>query len=957
MRSFQRHLPWGVAGVFFVLYFFTRSDWATGASIDTISKITGWSWSPQTNNPILYLLTYPIRWLPNSLQIDALNILAAIGGALTLGQLSRSICLLPHDRTRDQRQRERSDYSILSLKTNWMPPIFACLLCGFQQSFWEDATALTGDILSLFLFSYLIRCLLEFRLGQQDKWLYRLALIYGFALPCDWAFIGYLPLFLIALIWMRGARIFQEPLIFIMLGMSIFGLMSYLLLPAIVSFQNPDMGSFSQLLRYQFEVQARSLLQVPISIMIQLSLTSLLPILIMGIRFPSSIGEVSVVGTMLSNFMIRSMHLLFLGACIWVAFDPPFSPRNVASGSSLRLLTFYYLGAIAVGYFTGYALLVFGKPASQRRGMRENRFPNNVIFAVLWIIVIVVPPLLLFRNLPEIRLTNGKRLADFGELLVKHLPDESAFIISDDSFSSLLVRATFDRLGIKRNYTMVEVSALKVFAYEQELRRKLLTNYPNLLSEDLPSEDDSSQIMLPSRINLITLLKILASISEASSIYYLNSSFGLYFEVFHPKQLGLVTELIPYEEGQIGPPPIPEDLIEVNQQFWNEVSKKMRGFENIKMDNRASEIIRPWISREQNVWAVSMQKMGRLADAKKGFERALIWNPNNICARVNLRQNEVLEKGSMNEKIGLTSIETSEIQQSYGTYEQLLSANGPIDEKGFRLLLAAEFAKGELPNYRQSMLNYRRAIQLGKRDFETKLKLANSYMLAGFPNELLSEIEQIRSQHSQLDAESQTEMIRLEALGHYAVGNQAEAKGDLEKKSESFNLAETLLKNAIENDPINESLLETLSQVYLHTERKKEALELIDRHLEINPDDPRLLQNKALAHMLLEEYQEAISFFSKVLMSDPENRYALLNRAISYYREGDHQKAEIDYRVLLEIGVIHPSIYFGLGKIAEANGEATEAIQHFEQYLELAPKQTDEYQEITEALSNLKSSL
>jgi len=52
------------------------------------------------------------------------------------------------------------------------------------------------------------------------------------------------------------------------------------------------------------------------------------------------------------------MHGVFVVACVWVAFDPQFSPRHVGRG--IPFLTFYYIGALCVGYLVGYLLLVLG---------------------------------------------------------------------------------------------------------------------------------------------------------------------------------------------------------------------------------------------------------------------------------------------------------------------------------------------------------------------------------------------------------------------------------------------------------------------------------------------------------------------------------------------------------------------------------------------------------------------
>ena len=102
-----------------------------------------------------------------------MNGLAAVFGALTLALLVRSVALLPHDRTKEQRQREQSEHSLLSIGLNWMPPLFGALVCGFQLSFWQHSTSGTGEILNLLLFAYVIRCLLEYRLDHKSGWLIR----------------------------------------------------------------------------------------------------------------------------------------------------------------------------------------------------------------------------------------------------------------------------------------------------------------------------------------------------------------------------------------------------------------------------------------------------------------------------------------------------------------------------------------------------------------------------------------------------------------------------------------------------------------------------------------------------------------------------------------------------------------------------------------------------------------
>src|SRR5207247_7525521 len=68
------------------------------------------------------------------------------------------LAILPHDRTREQRQYERSENSFLTVWGSWMPPLLATLVLGLQLTFWENAIISTGEALDLLLFAYVIRC-------------------------------------------------------------------------------------------------------------------------------------------------------------------------------------------------------------------------------------------------------------------------------------------------------------------------------------------------------------------------------------------------------------------------------------------------------------------------------------------------------------------------------------------------------------------------------------------------------------------------------------------------------------------------------------------------------------------------------------------------------------------------------------------------------------------------------
>ena len=109
MNFVQRKLPWIIGGVALVFFLLTMSQSVTTSSLPVIGKVTGWDWSPSIQAPVFYLLTLPISFLSISSQPGAMNVLTVILAALTLFNLAKAVSLLPHDRTRDQRVRERVD--------------------------------------------------------------------------------------------------------------------------------------------------------------------------------------------------------------------------------------------------------------------------------------------------------------------------------------------------------------------------------------------------------------------------------------------------------------------------------------------------------------------------------------------------------------------------------------------------------------------------------------------------------------------------------------------------------------------------------------------------------------------------------------------------------------------------------------------------------------------------------
>ncbi len=161
------------------------------------------------SQPLLCLLTLPFHWLPTAWVPLALNVFTAICAALTLATVARSVALLPHDRLEQQRLLVQDENALLSVPDAWVPVILAAVALGLQLTFWEHAIAASGEMLDLLLFACVIRCLLEHRIHERPSWLDRAALLFGVGLANNWGLVGFLPLFVVALLRTKRLSFFN----------------------------------------------------------------------------------------------------------------------------------------------------------------------------------------------------------------------------------------------------------------------------------------------------------------------------------------------------------------------------------------------------------------------------------------------------------------------------------------------------------------------------------------------------------------------------------------------------------------------------------------------------------------------------------------------------------------------------------------------------------------------------
>jgi tetratricopeptide (TPR) repeat protein len=963
--------PWLVTAGALLLYGITLQHWVTLGSLPIMARITGWDWHPiplpwrdSQTVPLFLILTSPIRLLPVAWEPFVLNAFSAVCAALTLGLLAASVRLLPHDRTREQRLREGGEFALLSLPTAFMPVLFAVVMMAMQLSFWRDATVCSHDILDVLVFAILIYCLLKFRISQNDTWLSVFAFVYGLGTTNNWALIGFLPFFLVAVIWIKGISFFNVGFLARSAGCGILGLLLYLLIPAIGSLSG-DRTNFWVLLHLELGAQSFGLHTVPRWIAAVAALPTILPLLFAGIKWPSFEGELSAAGSALTKLMFRLLHVVFLLLALVLFFDFKYSPSQRMAEAPVGFLTFYYMGALCIGYFSGYILLVYGKNTNQsweRRG-RAGAIFNVVIAGLLWLLAVAAPVWLACQNIPRINAGRSSALADYSREMLQDLPAKPVIILSDDPPKSYLLDAACRRAGKPNDNIMIDTASLPY----REYIAYLVSRYPGLKKASPPVE------RFPRVMSADTMKQYLYSLSRQYSIYYLHSSFGYFFETFYMKPHGLVYELQPYTNDAIEESPPTSQEIDENQAVWARLQKNsLAELPSLaKLDPNAGTITINY-SVALDLWGVCLQKAGRLQQANAMFAEAVQLDPRNYVARINREYNDRLQKND-HRPIDAEDFLYKALLQ-FRSLKSILQYNGPADDPGLDLEFGKLMAEGH--DFRQAAILFERRLQLLPGDAAAELDLAKTFVDWGQPDKALQIVGKLRTNPSA----KKWDVSRVEALAYLG-------KND-------FPTAERILLAAFQEDPHDEGRISILADFYRVTayaalrdaneaaQKKNAALEQKDTeesrrrfnnslayldqelkalteasHNSSNPYGvPETLLKKAEVEMMLKTFKAAIATLDQIMELQPKDPTALLNRAIAEIQIDQYAAAKEDYKALRKLLPNQPYVVdYGLADVANRQKDASEETRCLKRYLETAPDDLPEYKQVKERLRKLES--
>lgn len=983
-------LSWWLAGLAAVLYLATLNHWVTLNSLAATARVAGWDWRPALSQPLWWLLTFPCRWLPATAVPLALNLFAAACATLTLVLLARSAALLPIDRV------EHPAASALPLPrvlANAPGAVLAVTLAvaalGMQLSFWENATAASVEMLDLLLFAAVIRCLLGYRVQPRAAWLDRAALTAGLAMANSWALVAFLPLFIVAVLWLRPLNLFRlafywdieqngwrsalpnlaKDLRFLgrVTGWGVAGGALLLLGPALAAFSPEPLMGFGEAVRavgvtykHLLLETARFLWRTHRESGAVLLAVGLLPVLLLCIRWKTFGSVRDRVELEPVSLVFIASHAGLLWVCLWVMFDPPFSPRQVGQriGLAVPFLPLYYLIALSVGYYAGFLLLVAHGLAQRRRRLlrtlgQSGRYVAGAVLAL-------VCGGLVYKNLDAIRVTNGPHLERFAGWLAEALPPEPTLVLSDDPVRLTVLRAALVRDMRAPQCVPVHVTALPQPAY----RRHLARQYPHQWTDPslhVNADGNAAPRRGAPFLNTAGCFQLLLHLARSNRLFCLQPSFGVLLEQFDLHPRGLLFEMKPLPAGGFGGLPLSAAELQQNAVFWQRVrtggippvrrlvhtpaanrpgwEKRLLAMGHLEMPvPGVVRLLAQWYSTAATAWGTYLQRHDRWQEAADWFTVAEQLQPANLAAVVNLECNRNRQAG-----IPLTVTRPRAIQDyldQIRNWTPLLTEIGVFDEPSACYHLAMNLAEGQL--FRQACRQMERVTQLAPGYLPARIRFAQLLNRCQLPDRALAVAAEVEAHpaRERLGMQGDVELAFVQAQSWFALTNHGRAHGRLMELLNRY--------------PGDAAVLDQTVAVLAANRDFTNALRLADERVRLAQDDPYAHIYKGTLAVMAGEFSNAITSLTRALALT-NALPARVNRAFAYMYTGELDAAEADYRALLRDHPTDHQAWRGLAEIALRRQDTNAAVYYYEQFLAHARPDSEEARWVAARLKQLRA--
>jgi tetratricopeptide (TPR) repeat protein len=954
-----KSLPWLIGGAALLVYLLTFNHWFSLSNLALLAPSSGHRFPAEPDQPLTSVVIYLFEWLPASWVPGTLNLLSACAAALALTLLARSVALLPYDQEPDSPIPAKIT-PVLSAPTAWVPPVLAAAVCGLELSFWEQATAFTGQMLNLLLFAGVVWCLAEFRMSQQRFWLSCCAFLYGAAMANNWVLVGYLPVFVLVILRAKGLGSFLSPRFLMQMSLwGLAGLSLYLLLPVVDAFSSHGQTGLWTSLKahWRMQISALGLWRVPAFRV--LALASLVPLLIISIRWKShtiQFGDDSRLGVFLTKATGHFVHGLVFALALWMALDPNFGLRH--SGWAGPMLSFYYLCALAAGYCGGYFLL-FGKElertspgAQQSRALPLHTACWDRGALSSWIASVslcLLALVLAWRNLGQVRLTNGPALHEYARQLYEDLPAGKSVALSEDRLQLALLKTELVSTRGEKDPLLLHTRELASASYQMLMAERFPARWP------VAVPTNSAAVIGPLRLQ-----DLVSAFAAREPVVYLHPSSGLFFERFSDQANRLIHRLVP-RPGNADVPLDPQ-VVAANNQLWQQrwlnglqalarqtqeqgklapawVRPLLRSLHLTAEPNPTASLLGGVYSKSLDYWGVQVQRLGNGSQAGTWFARALELNPNNVAARINLRYNQQCRLGDKSRLNAATvQRELSDIFGKEHDWLQVINDDGPVDEPTFLFRTARLLESGQNP--RQATVALTRCAELAPEWPVPRLWLVRCRLDTGDFAAALGLTDSISGSTPPKAAQGWADLLFYRATALRGLGRTNEAAACIEDFISRFR--------------DQDAVVTTAAQLYAQGRKWEPELALLDELLARQPNDPHLLASKGMAEFGLERYDEAAATLSRALALNPSDHQSRLCRAAARVAAGQLEAARGDFQELLKVPEFAPGALLGLGGVAWRYHDTNGAIEFYERYLSNTIPGSAHYSAVAKQLQELR---
>ena len=933
----QRYLPFLTGLSALLIYATTLSRGLALSHLALVAQLAGWDATPVTSQPLLWLLTAPLRWLPPAELPLAIDLSSAILAALVLGLLTRSVQLLPINRLHVQRMFLTNQTGRFRRPEAWLPPVLAAVVCGLFYSFWREATAGTGQMLDLVLVAAMCWCLLEHHASRKSFWRTSAVFLAGLNLAENW--LTQLPLltiiFFLSVVYAAqtlplldtlrrqgnnrpaaAAEVRRRFRQFVRLGLWLgAGLATFAFLP-LINWLTPSLhsslwqgitGTLGSL-KHEYAQLFWNFRTSTLEIKLLLSLavvSSVIPFLLKLRREPSY--QTSTHG----RLQLLGLHLFYavcLLECLWLALEPDFGPQAVVLKTwnlSTPLLGLVYLNALGAGYLTAHFVLIFGADlAVMRRQNRHFRPPpflpaasRRFVLPALFTLPLILAGLLVAGNAAAIVRPNRHPLDQFGQLALQSLPSTGGLLLTDDPVKRRVLQSAASHLN-PNPWQIVDTTQLDSPAFRQSLG--LL---PPAAAAPRTDADQTSLVAWLTRVN------------ATHPLFYLPTGPGSLLEWFQPEPAALAQALRPNVPAAAPAIPSPATLA-AGEKFWNDHWESTRSaapasgtndalfapvFKHLAMrvpPDEQSRLAAEWFSAALNTWAVQLQRHGNVLAAGRRLEQAIELNPDNFIARINLAANHDLKAGrsiAFDSSAGIMG-QLKDTRQLL----KILAHCGPVDDPFFCCLLGSIFTHQQLAH--QALDQLERARQLAPTALAPDLLLAELYAGNGQSQALQATLKQLEN------------LVATRPQNPALTAKLAE----FENKIKSRPIADAEVQASLARGDLND------------------ALDTIDRQLARTPENLKARVNQAGLYILKGQLTNGLATLNQIL-AVTNLPFARLDRAAIWLKLGNLAAAENDYRAVDQSGQATFQANYGLARVAEARHDTNQTKFYLQRCLASAP--------------------